>query len=50
MNLATTEAPLAGEQLERRLEELLHQDRFEASPQFVAGERVNWRSSPTNRG
>jgi acetyl-CoA synthetase len=41
MNPATTEAPLAGEQLERRLEELLHQDRFEASPQFVAGERVN---------
>jgi acetyl-CoA synthetase len=34
-------AALVGEKLERRLEELLHQDRFEASPQFVAGERVN---------
>jgi acetyl-CoA synthetase len=32
---------LAGEQLERRLGELLHQDRFAPSPEFVAGERVN---------
>jgi acetyl-CoA synthetase len=31
--------PLAGEQLERRLEELLHQDRFAPPPQFVADVR-----------
>src|ERR1700733_3435916 len=34
-------APLAGEQLERRLEELLHQDRFAPPPNFVATEHVN---------
>jgi len=33
--------PLAGEQLERRLEELLHQERFVASAEFLARERVN---------
>jgi len=32
---------IAGEQLERRLAELLHQDRFAASTRFVAGERLN---------
>ena len=32
---------LAGEQLERRLEELLHQDRFAPPARFVATERVN---------
>ena len=31
---------LSGEQLERRLEELLHQDRFAPPPEFVATERV----------
>jgi acetyl-CoA synthetase len=34
-------APIAGEQLERRLEELLHQDRFTPSPRFLATEHVN---------
>jgi acetyl-CoA synthetase len=39
---ATTGAPrLAGEDLERRLEELLHQDRFPPPAGFLAGERVN---------
>src|ERR1700730_3169759 len=38
---ASSLALLAGEPLERRLEELLHQDRFTPPPQFVAGERVN---------
>jgi acetyl-CoA synthetase len=38
---AKTEAPIAGEQLERRLEELLQQERFAASPQSVAGEPGN---------
>jgi acetyl-CoA synthetase len=33
--------PLAGERLERRLEELLHQDRFPPPAGFLAGERVN---------
>ncbi len=32
---------LVGEQLERRLEELLHQDLFKPPAQFVAGARVN---------
>ncbi len=32
---------LAGEQLERRLEELLHQDTFAPPVQFLARERVN---------
>jgi hypothetical protein len=31
----------SGEKLERRLAELLHQDRFTAPPQFVADARVN---------
>ena len=34
-------APLTGEKLERRLEELLHQDRFVPPPKFVSTERVN---------
>ncbi len=34
-------APLSGEALERRLEELLHRDRFAPPPTFVATERVN---------
>ncbi|MGA2928711.1 MAG: acetate--CoA ligase [Solirubrobacteraceae bacterium] len=34
-------ARLAGEDLERRLEELLHQDRFPPPAGFLAGERVN---------
>ena len=34
-------APIAGEKLERRLEELLHQDRFAPPASFVATERVN---------
>ena len=38
---ASSLAPLAGEQLERRLEELLHQDRFAPPPEFVATERVD---------
>src|SRR3984893_16534196 len=38
---ASSLALLAGEPLERRLEELLHQDRFTPPPQFVAGGRVN---------
>src|SRR5579872_2824691 len=33
--------PLTGEKLERRLEELLHQDLFAPPPEFVATERVN---------
>src|SRR5579859_8124007 len=33
--------PLAGEELERRLEELLHQDRFRPPIGFVAAERVD---------
>ena len=33
--------PLAGEPLERRLEELLHQDRFAPPVGFIATERVN---------
>jgi acetyl-CoA synthetase len=40
--IATEQATaLEGPQLERRLEELLHQDRFAAPTQFVAGERFN---------
>jgi hypothetical protein len=34
-------APLEGELLERRLEELLHQDRFQPPTSFVAAARVN---------
>jgi hypothetical protein len=34
-------APIAGEQLERRLEEPLHQDRFAPPARFVATERIN---------
>ena len=34
-------APIAGEQLERRLEELLQQDRFAPPARFVASARVN---------
>jgi acetyl-CoA synthetase len=34
-------APIAGEQLERRLEELLRQDRFAPPPEFVATERMD---------
>ena len=34
-------ALLSGEKLERRLAELLHQDRFAPPPQFVASERIN---------
>jgi acetyl-CoA synthetase len=44
MNAVTTIPPawpLAGEQLERRLEELLHQDRFVPPVGFIATERVN---------
>ncbi len=43
MNLPaiTTHAALSGERLERRLAELLHQDRFAPSAQFLADERVN---------
>jgi acetyl-CoA synthetase len=37
----TTHAALSGERLERRLAELLHQDRFAPSAQFLADERVN---------
>jgi acetyl-CoA synthetase len=33
--------PLSGEKLERRLEELLHQERFAPPASFVARERVN---------
>ena len=33
--------PLSGEDLERRLEELLHQDRFAPPARFLAGERAN---------
>ena len=38
---ATSAEPLAGEQLERRLEELLHQDRFPPPAGFLARARVN---------
>jgi acetyl-CoA synthetase len=38
---AAQSRPLAGEQLERRLEELLHQDTFAPPPQFVADARAN---------
>lgn len=38
---ATTSTPLEGERLERRLEELLHQDRFPPPLGFLASERVN---------
>ena len=41
MNPTMSTEPLAGEDLERRLEELLHQDRFAPPPAFLAGERVN---------
>ncbi|MEO6858452.1 MAG: acetate--CoA ligase [Solirubrobacteraceae bacterium] len=41
MSPTTTEAPPAGDKLERRLDELLHQDRFAPAPQFVAAERAN---------
>ena len=44
MNAVTTippAQPLAGEPLERRLEELLHQDRFVPPVGFIATERVN---------
>jgi len=34
----TTDAALSGERLERRLAELLHQDRFAPSAQFLAQE------------
>ena len=34
-------ALLSGEKLERRLEELLHQDRFAPPTHFVASERVD---------
>ncbi len=34
-------ALVSGEDLERRLAELLHQDRFAPAPQFIAGARVN---------
>ena len=37
----SSSALIAGEQLERRLEELLHQDRFAPPRSFVAAERVN---------
>jgi acetyl-CoA synthetase len=40
--IATDQATaLEGPQLERRLEELLHQDRFAPPTRFVAGERLN---------
>lgn len=38
---ASSSALLSGEKLERRLEELLHQDRFAPPPHFVAAESVN---------
>jgi acetyl-CoA synthetase len=38
---STSVGTLVGEQLERRLEELLHQDLFKPSAQFVAAARVN---------
>jgi acetyl-CoA synthetase len=38
---STSVGTLVGEQLERRLEELLHQDLFKPPAQFVAGARVN---------
>ena len=38
---STSAGTLVGEQLERRLEELLHQDLFKPPAQFVAGARVN---------
>jgi acetyl-CoA synthetase len=37
----TKQEPLAGEDLDCRLEELLHQDRFPPPPKFVADARVN---------
>ena len=40
-DIATPEAGPVGEQLERRLEELLHQDRFAPPAEFVATERVS---------
>ncbi len=42
-NRATASAPVlpSGEKLERRLEELLHQDRFVPPRHFVANERLN---------
>jgi acetyl-CoA synthetase len=40
-DIAPPEAAPVGEQLERRLEELLHQDRFAPPAEFVATERVN---------
>jgi acetyl-CoA synthetase len=39
--ITPTTEPLVGEPLERRLTELLHQDRFTPPPEFVASERVN---------
>jgi acetyl-CoA synthetase len=41
---ATAFAPLADEQLARRLEELLHQERFVPPTQFVADSRSNYAS------
>src|SRR5450631_825361 len=38
---STSVGTLVGEQLERRLEELLHQDLFKPPAQFVAAARVN---------
>ena len=37
----SSSALIAGEQLERRLEALLHQDRFAPPPEFVGTDRVN---------
>lgn len=39
--MSTSTSNLSGEKLERRLEELLHQDRFEPPRDFVATARVN---------
>ena len=41
MNPITSTQPLAGEDLERRLEELLRQDRFAPPAGFLATERVD---------
>ncbi len=41
---------IAGEELERRLEELLHQDRFSPPSRFLAGERVNEASLQAQAG
>ncbi|MGA2930003.1 MAG: AMP-binding protein, partial [Solirubrobacteraceae bacterium] len=41
MNPIMSTVPLAGEDLGRRLEELLHQDRFAPPPAFLAGESVD---------